>query len=317
MLLRNWDVCPGCATGGRTRPKESVGSRAFSLGSVVAHDSRTYEHRLGRKEVLLLQRTAGNQAVVKRLVGDRSDEDTRTESSAPALREPDNHEIAGDDYLTQRVVSIHNGPAQDYAALRPHAKGHAARKRALRKWIGSTLLHNFRNVAALKEALKRAAALHPGAPQVGAPPLFTLANFMFRTQAPGRKSTLYFRQGATSGRIRRQHPSGPAVITETNKFDFFFGNGPDLLRFQQALAAAKSRNPKTFNSLIQGARLIPQNGDRHVEVTFTQAPVLAGGYPTGELDKTHVSQGTVVQGNQGLSDRRIARIYRRAIGLRR
>jgi hypothetical protein len=176
-------------------------------------------------------------------------------------------------------------------------------------WAWSDTPHNFSSVEKLFEAINAARLKSKDVPA-----LYSSDNLEFLTQTPGRLPTLYFKSGINSGRIRQQHGSGPAVIAETYKKDYFFEDNADKSNFAEAASAARRANPKlTFHpnsddpETYFNVKLDPTEGDYHCEVTFT-------GTDTWIVQKVHPSEGRIVTDTSTYNDEKIKKIYQSAIG---
>lgn len=203
--------------------------------------------------------------------------------------------------VVQRVIKV-NGKIS-----RP-TRSNPAEQAIVKNWIASRIEHNFagRTSDQATKALDRAiqdAATHGKV----APPLFCANNLKFLTQDPSRLPTLYFKSGNESGRIRQQHPSGPAVITQVNKIDYFFpAQATSDSFYDKAKQAMKDsqvfpRDPRRYT----GARPEPAFGDYHIEVTYKS---------DGKIQKIHPSGGKAQPDVKDYHDWQIDLIYQRAIG---
>ena len=141
---------------------------------------------------------------------------------------------------------------------------------------------------------------------VDVPPLYSASNLMFLTHGSDRLPTLYFKSGNLSGRIRQQHGSGPVVIDQTDKVDYFFPSKDKMDLFYDATADARTKKAD-FNPDLSTfeATLTPTAGYYHFEVTYKSGRKIA---------KVHPSGGTVVTNTGGYNDIRIKSIYQGVIG---
>lgn len=205
----------------------------------------------------------------------------------------------------QRTIQL-DGVDADLADLLEQANDMQERV-ILANWGWSQLVHDFvsSDTDTAEEKLDAAVASAKSQAAV-VPALCKAQNLAFMTKAGGREPTLYFISGATSGRIRQQHGSGPAVISQTDKTDFFFESKDMMRAFQKAARAARSaRTAFAPNLAIYHATTTPTSGYFHFEVTFS------GAVPT----KLHPSGGQVDVNLNGYDDTKIEVIYNRAIGL--
>jgi hypothetical protein len=176
-------------------------------------------------------------------------------------------------------------------------------------WAWSDTEHNFSSVEKLFEAINSARLKSKDVPA-----LYSADNLEFLTQTPGRLPTLYFRSGIHSGRIRQQHGSGPAIIAETYKIDYFFADNTDKSNFAEAASRARRAKPKTTfqptpddPATYFNVKLEPMDGDYHCEVTYT-------GADTWTVQKVHPSEGRIVTDTSTYDDEKIKKIYQSAVG---
>jgi len=177
----------------------------------------------------------------------------------------------------------------------------------LANWGWSQVMHNFESSDTVTAAEKLEEAVASAKSQAqDVPALYSAANLAFLTKREGRLPTLYFISGATSGRIRQQHGSGPAVISQSDKTDYFFNDQKKMRLFQRAARDERSRRA-AFNPNLgdYGATTVPTAGYFHFEVTYS------GAVPT----KLHPSGGTVDVALGDYDDAKIQVIYNQAIGL--
>ncbi|SEN13942.1 hypothetical protein [Nitrosomonas marina] len=129
--------------------------------------------------------------------------------------------------VAQRVIKL-DGADIDTAQLLAESAD-KAEKIIIANWDWSETVHDFttneaRNLSA-KQSLLNAIQVAKSKDK-DVPALFSAANLKFLTKAEGRLPTLYFVQGADSGRLRQQHGGGPAVSSEVNKIDYFLPQNP-------------------------------------------------------------------------------------------
>ena len=180
----------------------------------------------------------------------------------------------------------------------------------LMNWGKSGTEHDFvsdRSKSAEDKLFAAVKSAQGQSPDPGA--LYKAANLKFLTKAEGRLPTLYFSSGNHSGRIRQQHGSGPVIIDQHDKVDYFFKSQAGMnLFFAGARRAMKEK--KVFDMDVRQAgidgSLTPATGDFHLEVTY------AG---EGRVAKVHPSGGVVDMAIEAYDDARIRQIYARAIGL--
>lgn len=209
--------------------------------------------------------------------------------------------------VTQRVIKL-DGADINTARLLAEAAD-MAEKIIIANWDWSQTVHNFttnkkRNLSAKQKLLN---AVQLAKSQVkDVPALFSAANLKFLTKAEGRLPTLYFVQGAHSGRLRQQHGSGPAVLSEVNKIDYFFASKSKMRKFQ-AIAVQAMTKGEDFNPDLNAyeATSVPTAGYAHFEATYSGR----------KLIKIHPSGGTVVTGLDAYTDLKIKAIYQGIIGL--
>lgn len=235
-----------------------------------------------------LQGVVGNRAIVRLL-----------REGSPGVQERSARQV-------QRVITL-DGQALDLRAAL-EATGDVNERVILANWGWSTTSHDFVGDSRTSAAKRLQDAVAVAKAQVVDPPaLYSAANLAFLTSAPGRLPTLYFIAGSTSGRIRQQHGAGPAVISQTNKVDYFFASRTDLDRFnadaRASVVAGADFRPdlSTYN-----ATTTPTANHHHYEVTYAGARVV----------KVHPSGGTVDTGIGAYDDPRIKSIYQKAIGAR-
>jgi hypothetical protein len=211
--------------------------------------------------------------------------------------------------VVQRQIQL-NGVDASFGSLVKYAKD-LNELVILANWSGSSIVHDFRTTGRgrsrktarkkLKEALASAKSQ-----VLDVPPLYSASNLKFLTKASGRLPTLYFKSGNDSGRIRQQHPSGPKVVRETNKIDYFF---PDKARMRKFGAAAKKarKKRKAFKPWLwwYKAKLTPTANYSHYEVTYKG---------NKKISKVHPSGGLVDLDIGDYDDTKITSIYQRVIG---
>ncbi len=177
----------------------------------------------------------------------------------------------------------------------------------LANWDWSDTAHNFKKSKKLSARQKLKAAVKSAKSQVvDVPALYNASNLKFLTKASGRLPTLYFESGSESGRIRQQHGSGPKVVGQTNKTDYFFSDEDGLNRFEAAARQAR-KNRIAFNPNLPGynATLTPTADYFHYEVTYASGQKIA---------KLHRSGGKVDPEISGYDNTRIKSIYQGVIG---
>jgi hypothetical protein len=177
----------------------------------------------------------------------------------------------------------------------------------LANWGWSLTEHNFvtSSRGSAQEKLDKAVTAAK-AQVIDVPPLYSAANLMFLTQGADRLPTLYFKSGNQSGRIRQQHGSGPVVIDQTDKVDYFFPSRDKMEHFYTAAVDARTNKTDFAPDLsTYGATLTPKAGHYHFEVTYKSGRKIA---------KLHPSGGTVLTDISGYDDIRIKSIYQGVIG---
>lgn len=207
--------------------------------------------------------------------------------------------------IVQRKILL-DGVKADLGNLISKAHDDAERV-ILANWGWSQTEHNFVKSKKISAKRKLRAAIRSAKSQVvDVPALYSAANLKFLTKASDRLPTLYFVSGNESGRIRQQHGSGPRVVGQTNKTDYFFSDEDGLGRFEAAAKQAK-KNKQTFNPSLSSynATLTPTADYFHYEVTY------AGGR---KIAKLHRSGGKADPDVSGYDDTRIKSIYQGTIG---
>ena len=207
--------------------------------------------------------------------------------------------------VARRKVQL-DGTAANLAGLLAQANDMKERV-ILANWDWSETIHNFESSdsATAQEKLEDAVASAKSQAQ-DVPALYSAANLAFLTKGEGRLPTLYFIAGTTSGRIRQQHGSGPAVISQTDKVDYFFESKNMLRAFQKAARAARKLGSAFAPNLaIYHATTTPTAGYFHFEVTYS------GAVP----GKLHPSGGIVDTAIGTYDDTKIQVIYNQAVGL--
>ncbi|MEX2228524.1 MAG: hypothetical protein WEB13_02695 [Dehalococcoidia bacterium] len=207
--------------------------------------------------------------------------------------------------VVRRKIEL-DGTEADLAGLLKQASDMKERV-ILANWGWSQVMHDFESSDKVTAAEKLDEAVASAKSQAqDVPALYSAANLAFLTKGEGRLPTLYFISGATSGRIRQQHGSGPAVISQSDKTDYFFNDQKKMRSFQRAARDARSHRA-AFNPNLgdYGATTVPTAGYFHFEVTYS------GSVPT----KLHPSGGTVDTAIGGYDDTKIQVIYNQAIGL--
>jgi hypothetical protein len=186
-----------------------------------------------------------------------------------------------------------------------------AAQNILTNWSKSEIPHNFEDgqkgtakqalATAVKSAKKRSKE---------APALYKKENLKFLTKDENRLPTLYFKSGNDSGRIRQQHKSGPEVIAETYKVDYFFPKNEDKTKFSNA--ASKAKNGKVaFKPNLEdyNATLEIKDGYYHAEVTYTNDK-------DQMVVKVHPSGGKIVTNIEDFKDDQIIKAaYQSSSGL--
>ena len=290
-------------------------------------------------DLLQLQRTIGNQAVGRLLSG--------LEQRSDPPRRPDEQEEDGAAGQAPRPALAIDGPGKGVIQrkvlvwrtvkhlFKKNEKKYAKstykpptqqQKNILKNWNTSPTEHKFSSEGALKKALDRAEKEQRNAEGVkktsgkDVPDLYTQTNLKFLTQDTGRLPTLYFLAGNTSGRIRQQHGSGPAVVSQDNKVDYFFADDAAKRSFARGVRHAKRHGQdfdpdvkvkKTGASRYTFKRMPPTAGDFHVEVTYQTASV------PGQVAKVHISGGLAQPVDKSAyPDQEIQKIYEQAIGKR-
>jgi hypothetical protein len=251
-----------------------------------------------------LQRQIGNRAVARLISGEHEaaaqhsahpdarraggDHGSRSEASAPRLnRSP----------VLQRTIKV-DGKEYSTAKLWKAILSKKARVIAA-NWALSSIDHDFRSVDKLGEALAKAMA------QTKAPPaLFQAANLKFLTKADERLPTLYFKSGGNSGRLRQQHGSGPAVVEESGKVDYFFASKRVMKYFSSRLYAWGNRDRVERRLVKYGGTTTPTAGYAHLEVTYSGQDIV----------KRHPSGGLIDVATVGYDDDAITAIYQRVTG---
>jgi len=213
-------------------------------------------------------------------------------------------EMAGNRAVQRRIQL--DGTDADLSRLLKQASDMKERV-ILANWGWSDTEHNFKKSKKLSARQKLTEAVKSAKSQVvDVPALYSAGNLKFLTKAAGRLPTLYFESGNESGRIRQQHGSGPKVVGQTGKTDYFFSDEDGLSRFEAD--ARKARKDKVaFNPDLANynATLTPTADYFHYEVTY------AGG---GKIAKLHRSGGKIDADVSGYDDVRIKSIYQGVIG---
>jgi len=206
----------------------------------------------------------------------------------------------------QRVLAL-NGQRLDTAVPLEAADDVNARV-IIANWGWSSTTHDFVGASDQAAYDRLWAAVDAAKTQVVDPPgLYSAANLAFLTAAADRLPTLYFIAGSTSGRIRQQHGAGPAVISQSDKVDYFFSTRGDLDRFQAAARTARDAGDDFQPDLSAfNATTTPTANYFHYEVTYSGAKVA----------KLHPSGGTVDTNIGAYDDVRVKAAYQKAIGAR-
>ncbi len=204
----------------------------------------------------------------------------------------------------QREILL-DGVAADISALLASAAD-VKERIIIANWEWTDTKHNFKSStkASAQEALDNAIA-SAKAQVIEVPALYSAANLKFVTKADDRLATLYFISGSVSGRIRQQHGSGPVVISQSDKVDYFFADKDGMNKFNAAAKKASSRGADFEPKLADyGATLVPTAGHNHFEITYSGKKVA----------KRHPSGGIVDPDVSAYDDNRIKSIYQGVIG---
>lgn len=281
----------------RRRPLHGpdAGAREPSDAARRAAPSDAPAHALTHVDAIrALQRTVGNRATARLLGGG-------TPAGDPVGRLGVRRKPAA---VVQRVLQV-NGKNVNLGMLLDHADD-MNESVILANWDWSKTVHNFEATTRQEAYAKLYQAIGAAKSQVVDPPaLYVAANLKFLTNASGRLPTLYFISGSLSGRIRQQHGSGPAGISQSGKVDYFFANHDKLQQFQQAAQLARSEG-KDFTTDVgtYAGSLNPTAGNYHLEITYS------GSKP----GKTHASGGLINVSTGDYDDLKIKAIYQKAIG---
>ncbi len=304
----------------------SLSAKAFTLGSDIFFSQGAYNPGSSSGQALLahelthvVQQGAGrvNKAQTKLTVGpagdkyeEEADEVARQVRRAPASPAPIARMLKSEikrqeNKVVQRRIML-DGVAANLSSLLQQAND-ATERVIIANWGWSKTEHNFVTSGEVSAQQKLAEAIASAKSRsVNVPALYSTSNLKFLTKAESRLPTLYFKSGENSGRIRQQHGSGPAVIAETNKTDYFFPGKGDVSKFGRAAKEAKQRNT-AFNPTLStyNATLTPTADYFHYEVTYKD---------NRQIKKVHPSGGQIDTDISGYDDTRIQSVYEAAIG---
>ena len=122
------------------------------------------------------------------------------------------------------------------------------------------------------------------------PALFAKANLRYLTKSPGRTPTLYFQSGATTGRMRTQHDTGPlADIDQYPTVRLFTQN--KIVNFNGTYMESPGILKDDWTDTKYGHVLVPTDGYHQLEVHH-QGNVYKGKHPSSGLVSTDLAEYT-------------------------
>ena len=207
-----------------------------------------------------------------------------------------------------RIGGVTFGSAQDRRVVEDAASitHEPTEQRILQAWMAGDISHHFAERSHLVAALRYIKKWHV----LGLEPLekFSRDNLWFITKAQGREPTPHFRHELKDGRIRQQHPKGPAPEWDDRSEHYFFADEQEFFTFLDVAEAAKSLKTPLTEAVVGTFAYsgVAIHDSRHIEIIYGENYV-----PT----MIHWSVGRVVTDLSGWDDAKIAELYCKAVGL--